>query len=142
MVVLEKERLYGNLKKCTFFSPEVTFLCYIVTAEGVKVDETKVEAIRSWPVPKSIYDVRSFHRLAPFYRKFIRNFSIIMAPMTEELKGSSFKWSPKAYSAFEEVKTKLTDASVLALPCFDKVFEIECDAFGVGIEGVLSQEGS
>jgi len=52
MVVLEKERLYGNLKKYTFFSPEVTFLGYIVTAKGVTVDESKVEAIRSWTVPK------------------------------------------------------------------------------------------
>jgi len=52
MVVLEKDRLYGNLKKYTFFSPEVTFLGYIVTAKGVKVDESKVEAIRSWTVPK------------------------------------------------------------------------------------------
>ena len=51
MVVLEKEKLYGNLKKYTFFSLEVTFLGYIVTAKGVKVDERKVEAIRSWTVP-------------------------------------------------------------------------------------------
>ena len=46
MVVLEKERLYGNLKKCTLFSTEVTLVGYIVTAQGAKVDESKVEAIR------------------------------------------------------------------------------------------------
>jgi len=65
-----------------------------------------------------------------------------MAPMTEEIEGSFFKWTPNAHSVLEEVKAKLTEAPVLALPCFDMVFEIECDAFGVGIEGVLSQEGS
>jgi len=61
MHVLEKEKLYGNLKKCTFFSNEVTFLGYVVTPNGIQVDESKVQAVRSWPVPKSIHDVRSLH---------------------------------------------------------------------------------
>lgn len=67
MKVLEEEKLYGNLKKCIFFTNEVTFLGYIVTTHNIRVDESKVEAIRSWPIPKSIYDVRSFHGLASFY---------------------------------------------------------------------------
>ena len=63
-----------------------------------------------------------------------------MSPMTEVLKGASFKWNPKAQSAFEEVKKRLTQAPVLALSCFEKVFEVECDASRVGIGGVLTQE--
>jgi len=61
--------------------------------------------------------------------------------MTEVLKGSSLKWTAKAHYAFEDVKNELTQAPVRALPCFDKVFEIECDASAVGIGGVLTQEG-
>ena len=57
MLVLEREKLFDDLKKCDFFTPEVTFLGYVVTAEGIKVGESKVEAIRSWPIPKSIHDV-------------------------------------------------------------------------------------
>ena len=90
MHVLEREQLYGNLKKCTFFTHEVTFLGFIVSREGVKVDEGKIEAIRTWPQPQSIHDVQSFHGLASFYRRFIRSFGTIISPMTEVLKGASF----------------------------------------------------
>ena len=65
----------------------------------------------------------------------------MMTPMTEVIKGVSFQWTPNAQAAFEEMKKRLTQASVLALPCFDKVFEVECDASGVGIGGVLTQKG-
>ena len=64
-----------------------------------------------------------------------------MAPMTKVNNGSSFEWTPRAHEAFEEVKVKLNQAPVLALPYFDKVFEVECDASGVGVGGVLVQEG-
>jgi len=64
MHVPEQEQLYGNLKKCTFFTYEVTFLGYIVAEEGIKVDEGKIKAIRTWPQPQSIHDVQSFHSLA------------------------------------------------------------------------------
>jgi len=74
MHVLEHEQLYGNLKKCTFFTQEVTFLGYIVSKEGIKVDEGKIEAIQSWPQLKSIHDVRSFHGLASFYGRFFKKF--------------------------------------------------------------------
>jgi len=64
-----------------------------------------------------------------------------MALMIEVLKATSFRWNPKVQSAFEEVKKKLTKVPVLAWLCFTKVFEVECDASGVSIGGILIQEG-
>ncbi|KAK1664842.1 hypothetical protein QYE76_053001 [Lolium multiflorum] len=140
--VLRDNQLYGNLEKCTFCKDKVIFLGYVVSKHGVEVDVSKIEAIQYWPTPMNVSQVRRFHGLAGFYRRFVPNFSTIAAPLNDlTKKGVIFEWGAAQDHAFDELKRLLTSAPLLALPDFNKQFEIECDASGIGIGGVLMLEG-
>ena len=140
-IALRKESLYTNLKKCEFLTHRITFLGFIVTPDGVSVDLEKIRCIVEWPVTKSVHDIRSFHGLATFYRRFIRGFSSIVVPMTDYLRKGSFNWTSAANRAFLDIKDKMTQVPTLRLPDFFKVFEVTCDTSEIGIDGVLSQKG-
>ncbi|XP_062087666.1 uncharacterized protein LOC133794454, partial [Humulus lupulus] len=140
--VLRKQSLYANLSKCTFCTDKLVFLGFVVSATGIQVDEEKIKAIQEWPTPTTIGNVRSFHGLASFYRRFVKNFSTIAAPLTEVIKKNViFKWGEAQEEAFQLLKYQLTHAPLLVLPNFSNTFEVECDASGIGIGAVLMQDG-
>lgn len=78
-----------NLKKCTFLQRELVYLGCVIAENELKMDPEKIAKIINWPFPRSLLEVRSFHGLGSFYRKFIRNFSEIYAPMLNTIKKAS-----------------------------------------------------
>ena len=104
------------------------------------MDLDKVQAILSWPIPRSAYEVRSSHGLASFYRKFIKNFSQICVPIIDTFRGSRqpIKWIEAVDKNFKLLKKNITEKPILALPSFDKFFQVETDASGTIIGVVLS----
>jgi hypothetical protein len=139
---LRDHQLYAKFSKCAFWLREVLFLGHIIFAEGIAVDPSMVQEVLDWKPPKLAMQIRSFLRLAGYYRRFIPNFSKITKPMTKLLeKEAKFNWSLQCEEAFLTLKKLLTTAPVLAQPDIEKPFDVYCDASGIGIRGVLMQDG-
>lgn len=118
---------------------EISFLGFLISADGLKMDPSKIRAISEWPQSQSIKGVQCFLGLASFYRKFIKDFSTLAGPLTDCLKKGNFRWDTTQRDNFNILKTKLTQWPVLHLPDFTQPFEVAVDAFGIGIGAVLTQ---
>ena len=126
--------------KCQFFRKEVTYLGFTINTGGVLPDPSNTEKVASWPRPHSPTEVRSFIGLASFYRRFIRNFSKIAAPLTNLThKGAKFNWTEECDNAFDTLKQALVNPPLLAYPDFTKEFILSTDASLTAIGAVLSQ---
>eukprot|EP00253_Pinus_taeda_P014867 PITA_14867 len=140
---LQQEKLLLNLKKFSFMKEELVYLGFVVYAEGLNMDPEKIKAIIGWPSPKGVFEVRSFHGLASFYRKFIRNFSKINASIIDTIKKDRqpFKWIAEEKKNFHLLKRKIIEKLILIFPDFNIPFQVKCDASGESIGAILSQEG-
>jgi len=136
--------LYLKVSKCKFHKEEVEFLGFIVGKNGMCMDPKKVDSITSWPVPKSVHDVRMFLGLANFYRRFIKGFSKITALMTKLLKKENmqnFQWTPDAQEAFDHLRIAFTTAPILRHFDPDLPTILEADASDFVLRAVVSQKG-
>ena len=130
------------MNNSSFIKTDLIYLGFFILVNELRMDPNKVEVIKNWPSPKSIFEVKSFHGLASFYQKFIRNFSGISAPMMDTMKKrhKSFHWTEEAQKRFNLLKKKIAEQPILVLPDFKKTFQVKFDASGFAIGAVLSQE--
>ena len=137
---LRANKLFAKASKCELWRTQVTFLGHVVSADGVSMEADKVAAVNDWPVPADDSDVRSFLGLATFYRRFVRNFAHIAAPLTDLLrKDVPFVWSDVQANAFAALKHAMVNAPVLSpynphLPC-----TVDVDASDFAVGAVLQQ---
>ncbi|KAL0283630.1 UNVERIFIED_CONTAM: putative mitochondrial protein [Sesamum radiatum] len=108
---------------------EIAFLGHVVLKEGVQPDPAKVKAILEWELPKNVSEVRSFLGLAGYYRRFVKDFSVVAKPLKNLLKKNApFNWNDKYAQSFEELKKILTSAPIFALPSRDGGYVVYTDA--------------
>ena len=143
---LSEHNLTIALEKCSFFKKQCTYLGHIISEDGISPDPSKVSAVKEYPTPKDLHDVRSFLGLASYYRKFIPAYSQIAAPLHALTKGYPRKgkrikieWAENEERAFQELKEALTYNVTLMYPDFQKPFLLTCDASDTSIGGCLSQ---
>ncbi|KAK3507847.1 hypothetical protein QTP70_001407 [Hemibagrus guttatus] len=84
---LQRHHLYVKLEKCEFHRTTVTFLGYVISRQGVKMDVVKVRAVTEWPAPATVQELQHFLGFTNFYRRFIRNYSSVAGPLTSLLRG-------------------------------------------------------
>jgi hypothetical protein len=141
LVVLRREKLYAKLSKCELMRTEVEFLGHIVGRQGVRMMEDKVKAVEQWPTPANVTHVRAFLGTAGYYRKFIKDFSAIAAPLSNLTKESTrFEWSPAAESAFRQLKAAMVRGPILVLPDPNRPYVVNTDASGFAVGAVLQQD--
>ncbi|KAL0201466.1 hypothetical protein M9458_004653, partial [Cirrhinus mrigala] len=124
---LRDHSLYLKLEKCEFHRPSIQFLGYIITAEGVQMDQGKVSAIQEWPQPLTVKKLQRFLGFSNFYRRFIKDYSTITAPLTSLLRGKpkDLSWNPSAHEAFQRLKEIFSTAPLLHHPDPELPFTVE-----------------
>ncbi len=149
-LVFNRLRQHGlKLKpsKCFLLRPEVKFLGHQISAEGIKVNDEKVKALETWPVPRNVREVRQVLGFMSYYRRFVPRFAQIAKPLHALVGGGktsktpvTFTWSQECQTALDELKGCLMSPPILAYPNFSEPFLLTTDGSLHGLGAVLSQK--
>ena len=116
-------------------------LGHIVSGEGVRMDPVKIEAIRNIKEPRNVKQLQQFLGLTGYYRKFVKDYAKVAAPLYELLKKDvCWIWSDECRSAFQVLRDRLVEYPTLRQPDFDRTFILFTDASGVAIGAILAQK--
>ena len=136
---LRQNGLYAKGSKCLFDVNSVEYLGYIMSPDGLKMDEEKIRTIQQWPIPRKVKDVQSFLGFANFYRRFIHNYSDITVPLTRlTRKDTQWNFDEKCMKAFQTIKDAFTTAPVLTHWQNDRPIIVETDASDYALAAILS----
>ena len=143
-LVLSRLRAAGlkvKLEKCSFLQEKVVYLGHQIGQHGLKTLQSKVDAVKMFPIPTSVDKVRSFLGLTGYYRKFVKDYAHIAHPLSSLLKKNAiFTWGLEQQQAFDNLKERLTTAPVLIFPNYQQEFILCTDASDIGLGGILMQE--
>jgi len=136
---LEENNLFVKLEKCKWKVREMEFLGVVIGPKGVEMQRKKVEGVLNWPVPRNVKEVQKFLGLANYYRRFIKDFTKIAAPLHVLVrKEQKWKWEKEQKKVFEKLKAVFTTEPILAILDIDREMRVEVDALDYATEGVLS----
>ena len=139
---LQQEQLHAKQSKCKFWLDCIAFLGHMISEEGISVDPSKIQAVKDWPIPRIVTEIKSFIGLAGYYRRFVQDFSKIAAPLTKlTRKGEKYIWTEECTAAFEQLKKRLITAPILKTPSRTGGMVVYSDASGKGLGCVLMQHG-
>ena len=143
---LEEVGLKLKPSKCELFWRQLAYLGHVISAKGVATYEGKIKAIKNWPTPTNVTEVRSFLGFVGYYRRFIPKFTQVACPLHELTLGknagkkkAAIKWDSRCQQAFDDLKTLCTTAPILAYADFTKPFKLHTDTCGTGLGAVLYQ---
>ena len=135
---LEENDLFVKLEKCKWKVREVELLGVVIGPKGIEMQKEKVEGVLNWSVPRNVKEVQKFLGLANYYRRFIKDFARIAAPLHMLVrKEQKWKWKKEQEKAFGKLKEVFTTELVLAIPDIDKEMRVEADTSDYTTGGVL-----
>lgn len=140
---LKEAGLSINFDKCEFCKDSLKYLGFVVDRVGLRTDPEKIKAMLEYPRPKTATEIKRFLGITSWYRRFIKDFASLTAPISaltkKKKKGAKVEWNSEAEEAFVQIKESLIQAPILNSPDFSKEFIIQCDASSVGLGCVLTQ---
>ena len=134
-------QLFPNIKKCVLRQNRIDYFGHVIDAQGVSTDPSKIQAMMEWPTPSNLRGLSEFMSLTSYYRKFMRTYSSLAWPLTQQLKKDVFQWNEEVNLAFQKLKRVMTSLPVLTLPDFSQEFVIKTYASGLGLGAVLMYQG-